>query len=411
METTATQAQSSVMVPLEVECEQILVSTDTNCRTLGTLGYPFIRFWKPRSGSSARWVLHLSRGVKVEKQGGTPLYHRVVLLAASDALSKGRAGNNQAWRDWVSHHQTSSGLWSQPQVSQSAMDHRRWLGSLPRKLVKNGYVRFEGAVPNDLLQQLLQQHCSLHMSPANGWAIHHRNGIRGINLYLPGRAKDDAYCRRKGGYVELAAGSAEEGIWVRLLELVASLAGRTELPDDIDCMCSWPSGTPQEWHQDGTFSILAASVHLSAGTGTLFLDYEGKEFMMMGQDQRGAYIADKFAGATTGRYQQAPSFGVRPGDIIFFHTGHLHCAPAPPAAHTSGCSGPRRTIFLGFVSDCKVCNSDVIRASNCDATWERFHNTTRDQRQQESRREWVGRWGSKKQSALLKKQSKKQKRA
>ena len=353
------------------------------------LGPLYLKKWK---GARSRWLLRVRIGLSLEGEGGEDIGRAIMLLSAHFRASSDKQNDRgvQEWKEWLKGQRQS---WQKrPINTAAALDHRNWLGTLGRTVLRTGFHVVRQAVRGPLLQALLEAHQKLLPSCTAGWAIHCSNGLRGTNLYFPGRASQDAYCRGKGGFVELKGDA--EGPWMELCQLVRQLAGRDSLPDDIDVMCAWPGSIPQEWHQDGTFCMLACTVHLTAARGTVFANYMSKDFMQMDKAGREAYVQDKFEGVKSAAYGELGGGQMQPGDICFFNTGHLHKSPAlvQKRGSLSYEQQIRRTIFLGFCSDRRLCNTDVVRNSNYNEVWEQHSNRTLQESTQIWRQAWDERW-------------------
>ena len=90
--------------------------------------------------------------------------------------------------------------------------------------------------------------------------------------------------------------------------------------------------------------------------------------MAMGHTSRMEYLSKHFPAVEGGKHIETGT--MFPGDVIFFHTAHIHKAP-PPGRSTR--KGPRRTYFFGFDSDQKTCETEFIRASDFKPHWGEFN--------------------------------------
>ena len=179
------------------------------------------------------------------------------------------------------------------------------------------------------------------------------------------------------------------------METLRIHAGRKSWPHDIDCMASWPQRPlgqvqrqPQDFHQDGCFSMLACTVFTQQSQGTIFGDYLGKDIMAMGHESRVSYLKAAFDRVEGGNCVQTGT--MYSGDAIFFHTGHIHKAPPPrrcTRAAQSGTGEPRRTFFFGFDSDQKTCETEFIRKHDMVQHWDDFKDGNVQKHRREIRRE------------------------
>lgn len=290
-------------------------------------------------------------------------------------------GDEGAWKAWVDRYMDKVPAdWGWRSASRasnlaSAWDHGvNWRGSLGKELVKNGFVIQRGVLNPQQVAFLLKNHVAWHPSSTSGAAIHAINGTRGMQVYIhPDEPAKDPFLRPRGGYKSIGKDHNDLKEWKAVLDTLRLAAGRKDWPLDIDCMCNWFGSTPQENHQDGTFSLLACTVALQSDTlSTMFGDYAGRNIMSMGRQDRTDWIAAKFEHCEDDKNMvKMPTLSA--GDVVFFHSAHIHRGPANISRRGMYTRGsldePRRTFFFGFDSDSKTCEADVVTAQNCREKW------------------------------------------
>ena len=158
--------------------------------------------------------------------------------------------------------------------------------------------------------------------------------------------------------------------------IFAASAGRdSEDIRNVFCMLSFQGQVPQEFHQDSSYTKLAAVLFVTEGIGTEFLQYDGggKHLLSLRWPRRIHFLSkqweltrdvnDKIK--VTGGEKQSP------GSVIFFNSGHIHRQPAPLRKP----SFARRTVFTFFHCGLSLHHTDEVRllwenwAEEWAATW------------------------------------------
>ena len=256
----------------------------------------------------------------------------------------------------------------------SAWDHGtgEWCGSLGKDLIRTGFVIKRGVLNHQQVSLLLRYHEKWHPASASGCAIHTFNGIRGMQVYIhPDYPEKDPFRRPRYGVQSIGENNKDLKEWQGILETLRVAAGRKDWPMDVDALCSWPGSTPQKNHQDGTFSLLASTVALESNTEcTVFGNYWGSNIMSLLPQERTDWIVDKFKHCMDDKNMHKMPM-LYAGDVVFFHSAHIHRAPSKSTRATRNAQ-PRRTFFFGFDSDSKTCESDVVTTETCRAMWGRL---------------------------------------
>ena len=284
-----------------------------------------------------------------------------------------------AWRQWVNRYMdqvpSDWGWRSAMRASNlaSAWDHgtANWCGSLGSELYKTGFIIKRGLLNTQQVSLLLTYHRKWHTAGTGGVGLHVLTGIRGCQVYVhPDVPSEDPFLRPDGGFKQIGEDNKHLKEWHCVLKTLKDAAGRKEWPMDIDALANWPGSTPQENHQDGTFSMLACTVALQSNTPcTMFGNYVGANVMSMESQRRVDWIHEKFVHcADKKNMHKMPTLFA--GDVVFFHTSHIHRGPSMiPTRGTRSATQPRRTFFFGFDSDSKTCEADVVTIQNCKEHW------------------------------------------
>ena len=317
-------------------------------------------------------------------------------------------GDKKAWKAWVDRYMDEVPAdWGWRSASRasnlaSAWDHgARWCGSLGKDLLKKGFVIQRGVLSAQQVSLLLKYHVEWHRTNVSGIGIHVSSGQRGMQVYIhPDKADDDPFLRPKGGYTSIGKDHKDLKEWHAILETLKLAAGRKDWPFDIDCMCNWSGSTPQENHQDGTFSLLACTVALQSNTlCTMFGAYAGRNVMTMGRQDRSDWIAEKFAHCEEDKNMVSMPT-LHAGDVVFFHSAHIHRGPANVARRGSRRGEePRRTFFFAFDSDSKTCEADVVTAKNCRDKWNEL--IPADNLDKQEKHQWVQKHRRKRRREML----------
>jgi hypothetical protein len=320
-------------------------------------------------------------------------------------------GDKAAWKAWVDRYMDEVPAdWGWRIASRasnlaSAWDHgANWCGCLGKDLVQKGFVIQRGVLNPQQVSLLLKYHLEWHRTNVSGVGIHVSSGQRGMQVYIhPDKPDADPFLRPEGGYKSIGRDHKDLKEWHAVLETLKLAAGRQDWPLDIDCMCNWFDSTPQQNHQDGTFSVLACTVALQSNTlCTMFGAYAGRNVMTMGRQDRSDWIAEKFAHCEEDKSMVSMPT-LHAGDVVFFHSAHIHRGPA-------NCSRrgkrrpeePRRTFFFAFDSDSKTCEADVVTADNCQEKWNALvpaNNLTSQEKHQ-----WVQKTRRKRRGEMLQKE-------
>ena len=347
----------------------------------------------PDGRNNPRFRLTVQSGVHLQRRGGdADALSRLLLASVNPSVHPPWADTTlvwpcedpqtrEEWLRWLELYMNACPMdwgWrarTRDDNLQSAADHSvgRWTGTFGRTLLRNGFVVVRGLLNStqvDLLRACNREH---HKDRDCGEGLHHPNGVRGIAVYVhPDSPEADPWPRSENAQIFIGPEHPQLKEWQGVMETLRKRAGRKSWPHDIDMMASWPGGQPQEMHQDGTFSMLACTVFLGPSQGTHFADYKGKEVMGMGHANRVQWLQEQFKTASTNVVKTGDMFG---GDVIFFHTAHIHRAPPAPAPNRRGhAKEPRRTFFFGFDSDQKTCETEFIVARHCKEHWEAFED-------------------------------------
>ena len=124
------------------------------------LSHPCIEFRKNRGGhggGALRWVLHISEAMVLpERSGRSERDLQELLLRCHSALEHSPSRSRESWEAWLTAE--SKGLSARSRDASQLCDHRNWLGTLPRSLLRTGYHVVRNAIPRELLQELLMEH-------------------------------------------------------------------------------------------------------------------------------------------------------------------------------------------------------------------------------------------------------------
>ena len=131
----------------------------------------------------------------------------------------------------------------------------------------------------------------------------------------------------------------------------------------------------------------------------MFGDYAGLNIMTMGGQRRSDWIVEKFAHCEEDKNMVSMPT-LHAGDVVFFHSAHIHRGPANVARRGSRRGEePRRTFFFAFDSDSKTCEADVVTAKNCRDKWDEL--IPADNLDKQEKHQWVQKQRRKRRREML----------
>ena len=224
-----------------------------------------------------------------------------------------------------------------------------------------GFAALE-TLPAPLTARLLTMHARYLPDKNSGEPVHCRGGSRTRGCVTPtGTGEAHFYTKSRGRRGTFTPSEDQLGDVRLLCEHLSHCTGRdpARLMLWVDFMLSFPGQTPQQWHQDGAFSLLGFVVLLTPGRAPEFAPYVGASFMVMRQAKREEFLRSAWQAAEDCPPGSERTLGQLPaGGVVATHTAHIHRQPrAPP-------SGLRRSIFVAYETEATACDLEVITAGN-----------------------------------------------
>ena len=140
--------------------------------------------------------------------------------------------------------------------------------------------------------------------------------------------------------------------WSRVVRRVSDFAGHdvAASSDEAATVCSYGMARQQlHLHSAAALAYVVARSDGADCTQFLQIDGQWKDVMALKPAAREAFLRSGWAAAAADRPRVASGDKLSPGDVLYFYTKRIHCAPPPPAA-----GSPRYTLFGAFCKQGKT---------------------------------------------------------